>query len=68
VSEIGHTRKLHLGVFTTATGNHASGWPGFFPVVGGTEREVQEKYQILRSYIRPGSALVVMSQRLGHDM
>lgn len=47
---------------------HLNLMPGFFPVVGRTEEEAQERYEALRRYIRPGSALVAMSQRLGHDM
>jgi FMN-dependent oxidoreductase (nitrilotriacetate monooxygenase family) len=48
--------------------DHLNIMPGFFPVVGRTRAEAQEKYRMFRSYIRPGSALTAMSQRLGHDM
>ncbi|MGY4489533.1 FMN-dependent oxidoreductase (nitrilotriacetate monooxygenase family) [Bradyrhizobium sp. LM3.2] len=42
--------------------------PGFFPIVGRTEEEAKAKYDELVALIEPGSALKIMSDRLGHDM
>ncbi|WP_347951973.1 LLM class flavin-dependent oxidoreductase [Bradyrhizobium sp. SSUT77] len=42
--------------------------PGFFPIVGRTEEEAKAKYDELVKLIEPGSALKIMSDRLGHDM
>jgi FMN-dependent oxidoreductase (nitrilotriacetate monooxygenase family) len=42
--------------------------PGLFTVIGRTEEEARQKYETLRGYIKPGSALGMMKQRLGHDM
>lgn len=42
--------------------------PGLFPIVGRTEAEARAKYDELVGYIKPGSALLTMSERYGHDM
>lgn len=42
--------------------------PGFFPIVGRTEAEAKAKYDELANLVEPGSALKIMSVRLGHDM
>jgi len=47
---------------------HCKILPGFLPVVGRTEEEAKAKFALLASTIKPGSALVVMSERYGHDL
>jgi FMN-dependent oxidoreductase (nitrilotriacetate monooxygenase family) len=42
--------------------------PGLFTVIGRDEEEARRRYETLRGYIKPGSALGMMKQRLGHDM
>lgn len=42
--------------------------PGLFPVVGKTMEEARAKLAQLGAFVKPGSALGVMSQRFGDDM
>jgi N-acetyl-S-(2-succino)cysteine monooxygenase len=48
--------------------DHCKILPGFYPVVGRTDEEAIEKYEKLRKFVSPGSALATMSERYGHDM
>jgi FMN-dependent oxidoreductase (nitrilotriacetate monooxygenase family) len=41
---------------------------GLYPVVGGTEAEAKTKFDQLASYVQPGSALKIMSERFGIDV
>jgi N-acetyl-S-(2-succino)cysteine monooxygenase len=47
---------------------HCKVLPGLFPVVGRTEEEARRKFAELAQYVDPGSAMMVMSQRYGHDL
>lgn len=43
--------------------------PGFYPVVGRTESEAREKFEILQSLIHPSVGLTVLEQTIGvHDL
>jgi len=70
--DIGEAQRFYRGMKEKAgasrSPDHLKIMPGIFPVVGRTEAEAREKYAMFRSYIRPGTALAAMSQRLGHDM
>ena len=48
--------------------DHCKIMPGFLPVVGRTEKEAQEKLEVLAGYVDEGSALKTMSERMGHDL
>ncbi len=47
---------------------HCKILPGLFPVVGRTEEEAKAKFAELCRYIEPGSAMMIMSERYGHDL
>ena len=48
--------------------DHCKILPGFFPVVGRTEAEAKQKFAELARFVEPGSAMMVMSERYGHDL
>ena len=71
--DVEEARKFREGLKAqvAATGRkpeHCKILPGFLPVVGRTEEEAKAKLALLASTIKPGSALVVMSERYGHDL
>lgn len=42
--------------------------PGVMPIIGRTEREAKEKFELLQSSIDTSKAVAVLSERLGHDI
>lgn len=48
--------------------DHCKILPGLLPVVGRTEEEAKQKFKELTQFIEPGSAMMVMSARYGHDL
>lgn len=61
-------RKLRLGAFLMSSGrnpDHLKIMPGVFPVIGKTEEEAQEKYQLLQDLIHPQVGLSLLSGMIG---
>jgi FMN-dependent oxidoreductase (nitrilotriacetate monooxygenase family) len=67
-ARIFYSRVKQLAASYGRSPEHIKILPGVFPVIGRTEREAKEKFELLQSFINLQHGLSALSKRLGQDV